>query len=311
MNSETNLSLKYPKFDFAYARRVTDGISSEATVGGSQTVYSASFGVMTDQQDYDLQSIILSASVDPANSSLPFYQKLGTETDASKLLIKKVYFKTPRAMWNFYGYHGGLNVAGNLSTYGQYADDSTFQVVPVWQHKAQAVSYEDSVNTRTSQFSYELRNNRLRIFPVPQSDYPEKMWIEFVTPGDTWIEEDNSKAGITGINNLNTMPLQNIPYLNINSIGKQWIRKFALSMSKEMLGLIRSKFSSIPIPGNEITLNGDALISQAKEEQQALREELKTTLDELTYSKLMEGDVEMVKNSSEVMSEVPLEIYVG
>ncbi len=311
MNSETNLSLKYPKFDFAYARRVTDGISSEATVGGSQTVYSASFAVQTDQQDYDLQSLILEAANDVANSAYPFYQKLGTTTDASKLLIKKVYFKTPRAMWNFYGYHGGLNVAGNLSTYGQYADDSTFQVVPVWQHKAQAVAYEDSVNTRTSQFSYELRNNRLRIFPVPQSDYPEKMWVEFVTPGDTWTEDSNSKAGITGINNLNTMPLQNIPFLNINSIGKQWIRKFALSMSKEMLGLIRSKFSSIPIPGNEISLNGDALISQAKEEQQALREELKTTLDELTYSKLMEGDVEMVKNSSEVMSEVPLEIYVG
>ena len=311
MNISTNLSLKYPKFDFAYARRVTDGISSEATVGGSQTVYSASFAVQTDQQDYDLQSLILAASNDVANSAYPFYQKLGTTTDASKLLIKKVYFKTPRAMWNFYGYHGGLNVAGNLSTYGQYADDSTFQVVPVWQHKAQAVAYEDSINTRTSQFSYELRNNRLRIFPVPTSDYPEQMWVEFVTPSDTWIEEDNSKAGITGINNLNTMPLQNIPYLNINSIGKQWIRKFALAMSKEMLGLIRSKFSSIPIPGNEVTLNGDALISQAKEEQQALREELKTTLDELTYSKLMEGDVEMVKNSSEVMSEVPLEIYVG
>ncbi len=311
MNISTNLSLKYPKFDFAYARRVTDGISSEATVGGSQTVYSASFAVQTDQQDYDLQSLILTAANDATKSSYPFYQKLGTTTDASKLLIKKVYFKTPRAMWNFYGYHGGLNVAGNLSTYGQYADDSTFQVVPVWQHKAQAVAYEDNINTRTSQFSYELRNNRLRIFPVPTSDYPANMWVEFVTPSDTWTEESNSKAGITGINNLNTMPLQNIPFLNINSIGKQWIRKFALSMSKEMLGLIRSKFSSIPIPGNEVTLNGDALISQAKEEQQALREELKTTLDELTYSKLMEGDVEMVKNSSEVMSEVPLEIYVG
>ena len=311
MNISTNLALKYPKFDFAYARRVTDGISSEATVGGSQTVYSASIDVVAEQQDYDLQSIILAASNDVANAAFPFYQKLGTTTDASKLLIKKVFFKTPRAMWNFYGYYGGLNVAGNLSTYGQYADDSTFQVVPVWQHKAQAVAYEDSVNTRTSQFSYELRNNRLRIFPVPQSDHPDKMWVEFVTPSDTWIEEDNSKAGITGINNLNTMPLQNIPYLNINSIGKQWIRKLALAMSKEMLGLIRSKFSSIPIPGNEVTLNGDALISQAKEEQQALREELKTTLDELTYSKLMEGDVEMVKNSSEVMSEVPLEIYVG
>ncbi len=70
MNSETNLSLKYPKFDFAYARRVTDGISSEATVGGSQTVYSASFAVQTDQQDYDLQSLILEAANDVANSAI-------------------------------------------------------------------------------------------------------------------------------------------------------------------------------------------------------------------------------------------------
>ena len=114
-----------------------------------------------------------------------------------------------------------------------------------------------------------------------------------------------------GVNNMNTMPLQNIPYRNINSIGKQWIRRFALSLSKEMLGLIRSKFSSIPIPGNDISMNGDALVSSGKEEQAALREELKTTLDELTYSKLMEGDAEVVENSNRVMVKVPTAIFTG
>ena len=110
---------------------------------------------------------------------------------------------------------------------------------------------------------------------------------------------------------MNTMPLQNIPYKNINSIGKQWIRRFALSLSKEMLGLIRSKFSSIPIPGNDISMNGDALVSAGKEEQLALREELKTTLDELTYSKLLESDAETVENSNRVMVKIPTAIFTG
>jgi len=310
MNRETNLSLKYPKFDFAYARRVTDGISAEAAVGGAQTVYSASFATGIDQQDYDLQAIIVAASNNPANAAFPYFGQIGTVADAPKLLIKKVFYKSPRAMWNFYGYYGGLNVVGNLSTYGMYADDSTWQLVPVWQNKAQAVNYEDAINTRTSQFSYQLRNNMLRIFPTSNA-MPAQMWVEFVIPGDTWIEVPTSKIGIDGINNMNTIPLQNVPYLNINSIGKQWIRRFALSLCKETLGLIRSKFASLPIPGNEIRLNGEALISQAKEELSALREELKTTLDELTYSKLMDGDANMVENSNRVMTQVPMGIFVG
>ena len=89
---------------------------------------------------------------------------------------------------------------------------------------------------------------------------------------------------------MNTLPFENIPYDNINSIGKQWIRRFALALSKEMLGLIRSKFATIPIPNESVTLNGPALVTEAKEEQNLLRDELKTVLDELTYEKLAEKD---------------------
>ena len=76
-----------------------------------------------------------------------------------------MFYKTPQAMWRFYGYYGGLNTVGNLSYYGQYADDSTFEVIPVWQNKSQAMAFEDSIYTRTSHFSYEIKNNKLRIFP--------------------------------------------------------------------------------------------------------------------------------------------------
>ena len=98
---------------------------------------------------------------------------------------------------------------------------------------------------------------------------------------------------------------------NINSIGKQWIRRFALALSKETLGHIRGKFSSIPIPGDSVTLNGADLISQAQTEQTALREELKTVLDEQTYGRLMAGDAELVENAGSIQSKVPMIIFVG
>jgi len=310
MDQTTHLSLKYPRFDFAYARRVTDGISEEANVGGSTTVHSCSFATVEDQQDYDLQNIIVTAEIAGTfgAAGLP---GVNTLTDATKILVKKVYYKTPKAMWNYYGYYGGVNVMGNLSSYGQFSDDSTFELVPAWQNKLQAKAFEESLYVRASHSAYELKNNRLRLFPTPGDATPANMWVEFVVADDTWVEDAAARLGVDGINNMNTIPLQNVPYRNINSIGKQWIRRFALALSKEMLGLVRSKFSSIPIPGNDISMNGDALISAGKEEQTALRDELKTVMDELTYSKLMEGDAEVVENSNKVMGQVPMLIYSG
>jgi hypothetical protein len=295
-----HVTLKYPLFDYAYARRVADGISQEANVGGSTPIYSASFDIVEGQQDYDLQEII--------SGSAAFSPVVGNK----KILIKKVFYKTPNTMWRFFGYQGGLNVIGNLTSYGQYADDSTFQVVPVWENKLQAMAYEDALYTRTSHCSYELRNNQLRVFPNPSAYNIEKMWFEFTVPGNNWESPaDEGDIGIDGINNMNTLPMGNIPYENINSIGKQWIRRFALSLSKETLGLTRSKFATIPIPGESVTLNGSDLVSQAKDEQEKLREELKTVLDELRYGELMSGDADLVENANKIQQKIPLLIFVG
>ena len=78
-----------------------------------------------------------------------------------------------------------------------------------------------------------------------------------------------------------------------------------------MLGYTRSKFASIPIPGNDISMNGADLISQGKEEQTALRDELKTILDELTYGELMTGDADVVEASNKIQMNVPMLIYSG
>lgn len=301
-----DVALKYPKFQFDYAFRVADKFSSEAMVGGTQPIYSASFDRISDQQDYNLQQIVQDMAV--ADPDLPWAQ-MGNK----RIKIRQMYYITPRQMWRFYGYYGGLNVVGNFHNYGQYADNSTFEVIPAWQNKLQAVAYEDHLYTRTSHYSYEIIDNKLRIYPIPDSVSPEKFWFRFtVEDGGNAFQEDSYDSGVNGVNNMNTMPMENIPFEKINSIGQQWIRRFALALSKETLGQVRSKFgNTIPIPGDNVTLNGSDLLSQAKDEQTGLREELNKQLDEMLYTKLAEADKGFVENTEAIVQKVPLKIFVG
>ena len=300
------VALKYPRFEFGYSRRATEAIAAEAGMGRGQREYSASFDIVTGQQDYDLQTIVSSSAA--TSGSLPYFNKVGNK----KLLIKKVFYKTPHAMWRFFGYYGGLNVVGNLHNYGQFSDSSTFELIPAWHNKAQALAFEDSIYTRMSHFSYELKDNQLRLFPIPERHGPTKMWIQFSVPSDPVQEEESgTNSGIDGINNMNTLPFANLPFKSINSIGKQWIRRFALALCKEMLGQIRSKFQTIPIPGEAVTLNGSDLLTQAKDEQEKLREELKTTLAEMTYTKLIQSDSDMMDATGKIQEKIPVSVFVG
>ncbi|MBL18313.1 MAG: hypothetical protein CMC82_00580 [Flavobacteriaceae bacterium] len=230
------------------------------------------------------------------------------DISGKRILIKKVFYKTPHAMWRFYGYYGGLNVVGNFHNYGQFSDDSTFQLIPAWHNKSQAMAFEDAIYTRMSHFSYELKDNKIRLFPIPQTIMQDKMYVEFSVQEDIWQNDDKATDGV---NNMNTLPIGNLPFNNINSIGKQWIRRFALALSKETLGQVRSKFGTVPVPGQNVNLNGSALLSEAKTEQNALRDELKTTLAELTYAKLAEQDATMSDNVEKVLDKVPNYIFVG
>ena len=305
--SGSNVESKLPRYTFDYTRRVATGISAEAGVGGDLTYYTASFDSVDKQQDYDLQTIVADA-VTAGDLTLD----TGDSIDSNRITIRQVYYKTPASMWRFFAYYGGLNVIGNLSTYGQYADDSTFEVIPTWQNKLQAIMYEDSIRTRVSNYSYEVINNKLRLFPTPTNASPDKFYFRFTVKKDSFEEYSDRKTGTHGVNNMNNLPLSNIRYSSINSIGKQWIRRFALALCKEMLGQIRGKLGGqIPIPGGTVTLNASDLLGQAKAEQEALRTELKTVLDELTYEKLLTKDANMTKTTADTLSKVPVPLFVG
>jgi hypothetical protein len=296
VSSGTGVALKYPKLTFDYAFKMGDN--------GTEPIYSASITTIADQQDYDLQNIV---SASAAAGGVPYAGLVGDK----RIKIRQVYYVSPRQMWRFYGYYGGLNVVGDFHNYGQYADDSTFQVIPAWQNKIQAISYEDHLYTRTSHYSYEIIDNKLRLYPIPQTVSPEKFWFRFTIETNSPFTDD-VESGQNGVNNMNNIPFENISYESINSIGKQWIRRFALALSKETLGQVRGKFGgNVPIPGDNISLNASDLLGQAKEEQAALREELSKILDETTYSKLIETDKAMVDNQNAIVKNSPLKIFVG
>ena len=301
-----NANLAFPKMQFTYAKNISMGVNTMVGINSNEPIYSASLDMVPGQQDYDLQAIVSASAA-----------AKGWDVAGKRINILKVYYKTPGASWNFYGYFGGLNVVGNLSTYGQYADDSTFEIIPAWQNKLQAMAYKDAIKTRVSDWSFQLRNNILRLFPVPNNASPLKYWFEFTVSSNAWNTTPQTsgstaiESGVNGINNMNSLPFQNIPYDKINSIGKQWIRRFALAICKEMLGQVRGKFDKVPIPGDSVTLNADKLLGEAKEEMEKLREELKTQLADMTYMKIGEDSAKMMDDASKINSFVPNAIFVG
>jgi hypothetical protein len=308
-------NLKYPRYSLGYSRRVGDAAAAAGGFGGTIPQYSASFKPVQDQQDYDLQNIISSSSasgVDETGAAVSYSGKVGNK----RVIITKVFYKSPRAMWRFYGYYGGLNVVGNYSTYGQFSDDSTFEIIPTWQNKMQAMAYEDSIFTRTSNYSFELINNKLRLYPTPNQygfgdGLNSRIWVRFYVDMEPYELDGTTDTGIEGVNNMNTLPFDNLPFENINSMGQQWIRKYSLALCKEMLGQIRGKFTTLPIPGESVTLNHSDLLSQAKEEQQQLKEKLAEMLKETEYGALAKTDQEIADSAANVLKVTPLPIFVG
>jgi len=309
--SASNVALKYPKYSLDFVRNFGKAYALEGGLSSNDPIYSASLSTIVDIQDYDLQDIIESASVsgiDVDGNNVPYAGKVGSK----KVIIRRVFYRTPQSMWRFFGYYGGLNAVGNLSSYGQYADDSSFEVIPTWQNKLQAMAFETAIYTRNSHYSFEIKNNKLRLFPVPNIATPQNFWVEFSIPSDPWTESETGiDTGVNGVNNMNTLPFANIPYESINSIGKQWIRRYALAVCKEILGHIRSKFATIPIPGENVTLNGPALLTEATTEKKELRDELKTILAEMTYPKIVEQQGAMSDNLQKVGQKIPSLIFVG
>ena len=91
--------------------------------------------------------------------------------------------------------------------------------------------------------------------------------------------------------------------------GKHWIRSYSLSLCKQTLGFVRSKFSTIPIPGETITLNGEALLSEAKSEMERLKTEIKEILEQTSYLEMSKTTKEIMDMTNDTLKNIPLGVY--
>lgn len=286
---------KVARLNLALAKRRADAYSSEAMVGGTKTLFSASITLQPNQQNYDLK-VLLSGS--------------GDILDGERAEIREVFHFSPTSTYRFFDTTSAVNYLHNQFGFESFTPETIFYMLPVWEDILRAQQLETSHKIRRSNYSYNIINNELKIYPTPTTS--KNLYLTYYKVSATDDPFDSSEDPLVdGVSNLSNVPFDNIGYSSINSIGKQWIRRFALALSKEVLGQVRGKVSAIPIPNGDLTLNGADLIIQAKEEQAILRDELREMFDALTWDKLAQQEMEQAENLKKQLMAVPMPIFVG
>lgn len=286
----------FARMSLALAKRRADAYSSEALVGGTRPLHSASINTVVGQQTYDLQTL-LSAS--------------GDITDGTRVEIREMFHFSPTAAFRFFDTTSAINFLHNQFQFESFTPETIFYLLPVWEDVLRAQQLEQSHRIRRSNTSYNIVNNVLKLFPIPTRAQRLHFTYFIVGGPDDDPFDASTDPLVDGISGLNNVPFGNINYTRINSIGRQWIRRYGLALSKEVLGQVRGKAQTIPIPNGDLSLNGPDLIAQAREDMLNLREELKTLLDSLTYSALALQEAEQADNLMRQLVKVPLGIFVG
>ena len=205
--------------------------------------------------------------------------------------------------------YGTLNTVEGFG-FGNYSPAVSFTLMPLFEDllRVQAIELNDSI--RKSSYSFTLQNNKLRIFPDPEED--QTLWFEYVKTADRDNPLITEYSGSTDVvSDYSNVPYDNMEYKFINDVGKQWIRKYALALCKELLGMIRSKYGSIPIPNAETTLDGDTLRSEAAAEKELLVSQLREMLEQTSRRALLEADKDEAEFLQEKLQKVPYPIYIG
>jgi hypothetical protein len=135
------------------------------------------------------------------------------------------------------------------------------------------------------------------------------LYFDYIVKQDRNNAVRNTSTGL--ITNVSNVPYANITYNTINAPAKNWIFRYTLAVAKEMLASVRGKYSTVPIPGAEVTTNASELRSEASAEKQALIEELKLMLEESSRAKYLEREASIAQNSQDVLTKVPYPIYIA
>jgi len=296
-STSSNLTHKRVTPNLGRSVFLSQAYGTEAGVGGLVEVKSGSVDVVSGSQTYDLNA--LWADVSESGNAIE---------------LQRVFYEETPAVQRYFDPYAGTG-AGTMNLldqfgFGNYSPAVTFLMMPVYADmlRLQAIELNDQI--RKSAYSFQLRNNRLRIFPRPDSSY--KLHFEYVVRSErdnTLITEYSGSSDV--ISDFSNVPYDNMKFTNINDVGKQWIRKYGLALTKELLGIVRSKYGAIPIPGAETSLDGDTLRSEASAEKEALVTQLREILEQSSRKALMEADKDESEFLQEKLKKVPYPIYIG
>ncbi len=281
---------RVPNPSLGQAVRQAGAYSSEAMVGGNRTLYSGSITLKPGQQKYDLQY---------------YLSQSGQLSASQRIQVEKILYFSPANQYRFYDSNSALNYLNSEFKFESFTPETVFYMLPVWEDVLRSQAMQMSNKIRRSNYSWNLINNELLLYPTPTVQMP--IYFQYYLIGeDPW---KTSQPGVT--TNISNVPFGNLQYSSVNALGHQWIKRFALALSKEVLGQVRSKMQDIPIPDGTLTLNGPDLIQQAREEQQYLRQELRELLDSMTYQQLAQNEMNAADALQRQLSKVPTLIFVG
>jgi hypothetical protein len=268
---------------------------TEAGVGGTVSWYTGSLTLTPGVQNYDMKSWATSQNIQG-----------GIE-------IKRIFYENTPAITRYFDPYAGAG-AGMMSMmdsmgFGGYSPAMNFMLMPLSYdlQKFQMIEFNDQI--RKSQYSFELVNNMLRLFPIPNGGV-DILRFEYILLSDRnqpYVERNGQSI----ITNASNVPYTNPTYTTINSIGRQWVFEYGLAIVKEILGYVRGKYSTVPIPGSEVTLNQGDLISAATTEKQALIERLRAYLDTTSRKVLLENKSLEAEYQNKTIAQVPMTIFIG
>lgn len=290
--SDLNTSIITPSFEPII--RLTEQYGAEAGTGGNVPYYSGSFPLTASQQDYDLKQWAVDQGI------------------TSSIEIKRVFYEASPAITRYYDPYvgtgfGSQNMFDSFG-FGSMSPAINFLMMPLSfdLQAIQAIEMNDQI--RRNNYSFELRNNKLRIFPIPVSA-SGNFWFEYIERDERINESVTNTPG--NVTNVSNSPYSNPTYSSINSVGRQWIFEYSLALSKEMLGYVRGKYSTIPIPNSDVTLNQGDLITAATAEKISLIERLRGYFDETSRKSLLERRAQETEYKQAELKQVPYTIYIG
>jgi len=290
--------------------RASKQYGMEAGVGGDVDLKTTMIDLKANQQEYDLAELI----------------EPGIE-------IRRIFYEAPPAILKYFdpyaGTGTGMQSLMDAFDFGSFSPGVNFLLMPASYDvlKTQAIEFNDQI--RRSAYTFEINNNKLRIFPLPQASGSLKVqYYSLDDKNDAYVNDSVSfeatannsgtvdgSGGGTSTGGVTTNPSNaNAPFLEysgINDTGRQWIYKYAVATCKEMLAYVRGKYQTVPVPGSEVTMNAADLLADARDEKVFLVEDLKATMQTASLTNQLELAATQTKYINDAMQGVPMHVYIG